>query len=77
MKDLAIWSEENLEKKTRAFVETEGLKLGLLAQPLRALLTGRLVSPPVFHVMEILGRDIVLLRLEKGFKTLKNVSRKT
>jgi glutamyl-tRNA synthetase len=50
-------------------VQQEGTKLGHLAQPLRALLTGSLVSPPVFHVMEILGRSIVLERLRvKAFQ---------
>jgi glutamyl/glutaminyl-tRNA synthetase len=35
----------------------DGAKLGKAAQPLRAALTGRAVSPPVFDVMAVLGRD--------------------
>ncbi|MGA8171390.1 MAG: glutamate--tRNA ligase, partial [Methylocystis sp.] len=40
-----------------------GVKLGDLAQPLRAALTGRVTSPPIFDVLEILGREESLARL--------------
>jgi len=48
----------------REFAESEGLKLGKVAQPLRAALTGRAVSPGVFEVMETLGQAETLARLE-------------
>ena len=60
----ATWAPENLEAELRAFAEDEGLKLGAVAQPLRAALTGCAVSPGVFHVMETLGREESLARLE-------------
>ena len=47
----------------RDFVEKSGLKLGKIAQPLRAALTGSAVSPPVFDVMAVLGRDEALARI--------------
>jgi glutamyl-tRNA synthetase len=43
--------------------ETKGLKLGQLAQPLRAALTGKAASPPVFDMLAVLGREESLLRL--------------
>ena len=43
--------------------ETQGLKLGLIAQPLRAALTGRTASPGIFEVMAVLGKDETLGRL--------------
>ncbi|MEE9171310.1 MAG: glutamate--tRNA ligase [candidate division NC10 bacterium] len=52
-----------LEKLYRDFVAEKGLKLGDVAQPTRVALTGRSVSPPVFHVMELVGREICLERL--------------
>ncbi|MEM7506003.1 MAG: glutamate--tRNA ligase [Pseudomonadota bacterium] len=58
------WHADKVEEIIRAFAEDEGLKLGKVAQPLRAALTGRAVSPGVFDVIEILGRDEVLGRLE-------------
>ncbi|MEM9048208.1 MAG: glutamate--tRNA ligase [Pseudomonadota bacterium] len=59
----ASWTRGALEAETKAFAEAEELKLGKIAQPLRAALTGRTVSPPIFDVMAILGRDETLARL--------------
>ncbi|HTQ12402.1 MAG TPA: glutamate--tRNA ligase [Rhizomicrobium sp.] len=58
-----LWNAPALEEKTRAFADAKGLKLGQVAQPLRAALTGRTTSPPVFHVMQVLGKDESLARL--------------
>ena len=41
----------------------KGIKLGVVAQPLRAALTGSLASPGIFEVMDVLGRDETLGRL--------------
>jgi glutamyl-tRNA synthetase len=57
------WQIAALEDLVRAFSEAEGAKLGAIAQPLRAALTGRAVSPPVFDVMAALGRDEALARI--------------
>ncbi len=45
-------------------LQNKDLKLGAVAQPLRAALTGRAVSPPIFTAAALLGRDEVLARLE-------------
>ena len=60
---LADWSAPALEAAVRSFVAAQQIKLGDAAQPLRAALTGSLVSPPVFEVMAVLGRDETLARL--------------
>ncbi|MEM9146159.1 MAG: glutamate--tRNA ligase [Pseudomonadota bacterium] len=57
------FSAAEVEAVVRVFAEEEGLKLGKVAQPLRAALTARAVSPGVFDVMETLGRDETLARL--------------
>ena len=57
------WSPEPLEAAIRGFAEAQGLKLGQAAQPLRAALTGRAMSPGLFDVMAVLGRDETLARL--------------
>ena len=57
------WSVAALEALVRGFAEGRGLKLGALAQPLRAALTGSTSSPPIFEVMAVLGRDETLARL--------------
>jgi glutamyl-tRNA synthetase len=58
------WTAANLEAEVRAFTEATGAKLGKVAQPLRAALTGRAVSPPVFDVMHALGREETIARLK-------------
>ncbi len=60
---VADWSPAPLEAAVRAYVEESRLKLGQAAQPLRAALTGRAMSPGLFDVMAVLGRDETLARL--------------
>lgn len=57
------WTVGPLEAAVRAFAEEHALKLGQVAQPLRAALTGRAMSPGLFDVMAVLGRDETLARL--------------
>jgi glutamyl-tRNA synthetase len=59
----AAWNAAALEERVRHFTEARGLKLGAVAQPLRAALTGSTLSPPLFEVMTVLGRDETLGRL--------------
>jgi glutamyl-tRNA synthetase len=60
---LSEWNAETTEAAVRAFADGEGAKLGQIAQPLRAALTGRGTSPPIFDVMLVLGREETLARL--------------
>jgi len=57
------WSGQGLEAAARIFAEQAGLKLGQVAQPLRAGLTGKTSSPPLFAMLALLGREESLLRL--------------
>jgi len=58
------WAATGLEGAARELAETEELKLGQVAQPLRAALTGAAQSPGLFEVMEALGRDESLGRID-------------
>jgi glutamyl-tRNA synthetase len=58
------WTPESLEVAIREVSEDLGLKLGKVAQPLRAALTGRATSPGLFDVLDVLGRDECLGRLQ-------------
>ena len=58
------WAAEPLEQAVRDFATAQDLKLGKVAQPLRAALTGSTQSPPIFDVLEILGREEALGRLQ-------------
>ncbi|MBC7906474.1 MAG: glutamate--tRNA ligase, partial [Rhodospirillaceae bacterium] len=57
------WGAADMEAAARAFAEDRGLKLGQVAQPLRAALTGKASSPPLFEMLALLGRDESLSRL--------------
>jgi len=57
------WDAATLEAIVRAQAEAAGVKLGAIAQPLRAALTGTTVSPPLFDVMAALGREETLARV--------------
>lgn len=57
------WDRDGLEATVQQFAESESLKLGKVAQPLRAALTARAVSPSVFDVMLLIGRDETIARL--------------
>ena len=63
------WSADTLEHAIRGFAEAEGVKLGKVAQPLRAALTGRAASPGIFQVLKVLGREESLARIEKLSRT--------
>ncbi|MEM7124202.1 MAG: glutamate--tRNA ligase [Pseudomonadota bacterium] len=65
--DAAAWQAADLEALVRRFAEVNQLGLGKVAQPLRAALTGRSVSPPVFDVLAIFGRDECLARLRDAW----------
>jgi glutamyl-tRNA synthetase len=60
---VSSWSAEATEAVVRGFAERRGVKLGTVAQPLRAALTGRSTSPPIFDVLAVLGKDESLGRL--------------
>ena len=57
------WNAASAEARIRSFAEEKNLKLGAVAQPLRAALTGRTTSPGVFDVLAVLGREESLARI--------------
>lgn len=57
------WTSASTEALLRSFAEQAGVKLGAVAQPLRAALTGRTTSPPIFDVLAALGKAETLARL--------------
>ena len=60
---LGDWTAEATEQAVREVAEAAGVKLGQVAQPLRAALTGRATSPGIFDVLVLLGRDESLARI--------------
>ncbi|MBV8925715.1 MAG: glutamate--tRNA ligase [Bradyrhizobium sp.] len=63
LETVAPWNVATTEAAMRAYAEANGLKLGAVAQPLRAALTGKTTSPGIFEVLSVLGREECLARL--------------
>ena len=62
----ATWSRDELERVTTQVAEAHETKFGKLAGPMRAALAGRAVTPSVFDMMLVLGRDETLSRLGRA-----------
>jgi glutamyl-tRNA synthetase len=60
---LDVWTATATEAAVREVADGAGIKLGQVAQPLRAALTGRATSPGIFDVLVLLGRDESLARI--------------
>jgi len=65
LNDLYVFNTSGIEKIFLKIAETKGLKLIQIAQPVRVALTGGTVSPGIFEVIEILGKERVIKRLNK------------
>jgi glutamyl-tRNA synthetase len=63
LRDAADWTASAAEAIVRDYALARNAKLGQIAQPLRAALTGRVTSPGIFDVLAVLGRDESLGRL--------------
>ena len=69
------WNAETTEQAIRAFAEVKGTKLGSVAQPMRAALTGRITSPPIFDVLAVLGKSESMGRLRDQAQPPLSVTR--
>ena len=71
LKGADAFTQDELERIFSNFVETHRIKLGTVAQPLRVALTGKTASPGIFEVMEVMGKDMVVIRLSKAIAHIK------
>jgi len=62
------FTEKNLEDAFKAVMDKTGLGLGKIAQPVRVALSGKTVSPGIFEVIEVLGKERTLQRLNDAIK---------
>ncbi len=63
LSELEPWTAQSTESAVRAFAERRDIKLGAVAQPLRAALTGRTTSPGIFEVLQVLDKSESLARI--------------
>lgn len=67
---LPAFSVPELENLFKSIIEKHGVKLGALAQPVRVAMTGGTESPGIYEVLDVLGREKVLRRLEKAISLI-------
>lgn len=70
LSQLDDFSAEEIEALFKKVVEEEGTKLGKLAQPVRVALTGTTVSPGIYDVILLLGKEAALARLENALQEI-------
>jgi len=63
--------EQSLENAFMEVMEKTGLKLGKIAQPARVALTGKTVSPGIFEMIEVLGKEETVIKLQKAVEFIK------
>lgn len=73
LKTLNGFEEKDLERAFKAVMDETGLKLGKIAQPVRVALTGKTASPGIFEIIEVLGKDRVVFRLNRALKFIKQL----
>lgn len=71
---LSDFSHAEIEKVFKAVTERHNTKLGNLAQPVRVAMTGGTESPGIFEVLEIVGKEKTLKRLEKAITSISQVA---
>jgi glutamyl-tRNA synthetase len=68
---LTEYSASELERIFKSIVEKHGVKLGALAQPVRVAMTGVTISPGIFDILEIVGKEKTLRRLQRAIGVIK------
>lgn len=71
--DAKDFSKEHWESIFKSVLEESSLKMGQLAQPVRVTLTGRAISPGIFEIIDLLGRDATVARLRRGAALARGV----
>ena len=73
LEDKSDFTEKNLEDAFKFVMEKTELKLGKIAQPVRVALTGKTVSPGIFEIIEVLGKERTLARLNRAIEIINKM----
>jgi glutamyl-tRNA synthetase len=70
LSNLSSFTLEDVENAFKSVMEESGLKFGKIGPTVRVALTGGTISPSIYDVVTVLGKDAVLARLQKALTTL-------
>jgi glutamyl-tRNA synthetase len=76
LEKIKVFEIKNLEDVFSNFLQEKDIKLGKIAQPMRVALTGKTVSPGIFEIMEVLGKEDTIERLDNAILHIKGKSKK-
>jgi len=71
LKAVEPFTHAEIEKVFNALVAEKGLKLGKIAQPVRVALTGGTVSPGIYEVIEVMGKERTIRRIEAAVRMIQ------
>ncbi len=71
LEELDPFNEENLENAFKSVMDETGMKLGKIAQPVRVALTGKTVSPGIFEIIDVLGKEKCISRITDAIKFIE------
>ncbi len=71
LEKLDNFTSSEIEKVFMSFIQKNNIKLGIIAQPVRVAITGKTESPGIFELLEIVGREKTIKRLEKAIEIIK------
>jgi glutamyl-tRNA synthetase len=64
--ELSSWDAESLEKTLKTTAKESAVKAGVLVHPVRIACTGKQIGPSLYHLLEVLGKEKVLARLDRA-----------
>jgi glutamyl-tRNA synthetase len=70
LKEAPAWKEKEIEDVFRNIIQAKGIKMGKIAQAVRVALTGKSISPGLFEIMGILGKEKTLVRIESALSKI-------
>ena len=63
---LCCFDQPSMEQAVQAYIDAQGIKFKLLAQPIRIAITGGTASPGLFETMAVMGKKRVLARIDRA-----------
>jgi glutamyl-tRNA synthetase len=70
LESLELFSAETIEDALKSFVAPKGLKPAVLIHPLRIVASGVSFGPSLYHMLEVLGKETVLRRIQRGIERI-------
>src|SRR5699024_2810746 len=68
--EITVFEQENVEKTVKSWVKEKGIGFGKVMSPLRLSLVGKMMGPDIYEIMEMIGKEDTLNRIDFAIQTL-------